>query len=148
LESVVDGSDKTGISKIVQWQGGGGFRYLTLGKSLFRQDSEGIVEVEFDNGDLIEAVCKIEGFRFVGKEFLEKTRLHGAVDSKRYCHVTEEFVTQDYVEQLSSEIQEDESLVIYCLRKSSKLRPLSNIHVMKIPRDIVKRFKLPRGEEG
>jgi len=141
LRGVIDGSDQTGISREVQWKGGGGVRYYVLGKSLFR-DADGIVELEYDNGDLIEAVCKIEGFKFIGKEFLGKTKLHGAVDSKRYCHVTEDFVTQDYLEQLTSEIDEEESIVIYCLRKSSKLKPPRNMQVKKIPRDIVKRFKL------
>jgi len=146
LKGVADGSDQTGMSKEVQWQGGGGVRYCILGKSLFKT-SDGVVEVGYDNGDLIEAVCKIEGFRFVGKEFLSKTKLHGAVDSKRYCRVTEEFVTQDYLDQLTTEISEEESLVVYCLRKSSKLRPPSNIQVKKIPRDITKRFKLPGGRD-
>jgi len=146
-KGVVDGSDQTGISKEVGWKGGGGFRYCVLGKSLFRGDSRGLIGLEFDDGDLIEAVCKIEGFRFVGREFLGKTKLHGAVDSKRYCHVTEEFVTQDYVDQIASELGEDESLVIYCLKKSSSLKPPRNIQVKKIPRDVALRFSLPRGGE-
>ena len=147
LEAVVNGSDTTGISKLVNWKGGGKFQYYVLGKSLFKRDSSGIIALEYDNGDLIESVCKIEGFKFVGREFLSKSALHGAVDSKRYCHVTEEFVTQDYVEQAANEISDDESLVIYCLRKSSKIRPPSNVEVKKIPRDITKKFGIPLGGE-
>ncbi|MBA7517557.1 hypothetical protein ES705_09611 [subsurface metagenome] len=142
LKGVVDGSDQTGISKEVGWKGGGGFRYCILGKSLFKKDNLGIVEVTYDNGPLIEAVCKIEGFKFVGREFLDKTKLHGVVNEKRFCHVTEEFVTQDYIDDLTKEIKEDESLVIYCMKKMSRLNLPDNVQVKKIPRDIVKKFKL------
>jgi len=147
LKSVIDGSDQTGISKDVQWQGGGGLRYCVLGKSLFKKGPEGVIQVEYDNGDLIEAICKIEGFKFIGRQLLGKTKLHGAVNSKRYCHITEEFVTQDYVDQMENEIGEEESLVIYCLRKSSRLRLPTNIYVKKIPRDLLTKSKLSVGEE-
>ena len=35
---VVDGSDQGGISKAVEWQGGSGFRFCTLGEPLFDAD--------------------------------------------------------------------------------------------------------------
>jgi adenine-specific DNA-methyltransferase len=142
LTGVVNGSDQTGISKNIGWKGGGGFRYDVLGKSLFKKDNYGIIEITYDNGPLIEAICKIEGFKFVGRKFLDKTKLHGVVNNKRFCHVTEEFVTQDYVDNLSNEIKKDESLVIYCLKKISGISLSGNIEIKKIPRDVVKKFKL------
>lgn len=140
LSSVVDGSDHTGISKEVNWKGGGGFRYCTLGKSLFKKDESGIVEITYDNGPLTEAICKLEGFKFIGKEFLDKTKLHGVVNEKRYCHVTEDFVTQDYIDSLTKEIKEDETLVVYCLKYTSRLKLPNNMQIKKIPRDVIKRF--------
>jgi adenine-specific DNA-methyltransferase len=136
LRDVIEGKDQDKYSY------GGGFRYYELGGSLFKTDDIGIIEVNYDNGDLVEAVCKIEGFKFVGREFLEKTKLHGVVNRKRYCHVTEEFVTQDLIDELSTEIKEDESLVIYCVKKISRLSLPQNIQVKKIPRDIIKKFEL------
>lgn len=38
LERVVDGTDRGGISEQTEWQGGGGFRYCTLGEPLFDAD--------------------------------------------------------------------------------------------------------------
>ena len=142
LTRTIKGENKEGISKEVKWKGSGGFRYCVLGESLFRKDDMGIVEVTYDNGPLIEAVCKIEGFKFVGREFIDKTNLHGVVNDKRFCHVTEEFVTQDYVENLMAEIKKDESIVIYCMKKTSRLSLPDNVQAKKIPRDIVKKFKL------
>lgn len=121
---------------------GGGFRYCVLGKSVFKRDEKGIVEVTYDNGPLTEAICKLEGFKFIGKEFLDKTKLHGVINDKRYCHVSEEFVTQDYIDDLKKEIKEDESLVVYCLKSTSRRKLPNNIQIKKIPRDVVKRFKL------
>ena len=106
LTNVVKGKDGSGISKIVNFKSGGGFRYCELGVSLFKID-DGIIGVNYDNGDLVEAVCKIEGFKFVGREFLEKTKLHGVVNQKRYCHVTEEFVTPDLIVELAQELKEE-----------------------------------------
>lgn len=37
LKKVIDGEDQGGISKAVNWQGGGGFRYLRLAPSLLKK---------------------------------------------------------------------------------------------------------------
>jgi adenine-specific DNA-methyltransferase len=141
LIDVVNGKDQSGISKEIHWQGGGGFTYYGLGKSLFKKLEEGLIAVEYDNGDLIEAICKIEGFSFVGREYLDKTKLHGVVNSMRFCHVAEVLVTQDYVSDMAYEIKDDESLVIYCMKRISNLQLPENIDIKKIPRDISKRFR-------
>ncbi len=41
LKKVIDGEDQGGISKAVNWQGGGGFRYLRLAPSLLKKDDWG-----------------------------------------------------------------------------------------------------------
>lgn len=38
LQKVIDGEDQGGISKAVNWQGGGGFRYYNLAPSLLQKD--------------------------------------------------------------------------------------------------------------
>lgn len=40
LKSVLDGSDKSGITSAVKWQGGGAFKYYHLGESIINVDSE------------------------------------------------------------------------------------------------------------
>ncbi|WP_375628416.1 DNA methyltransferase [Bartonella sp. TT67HLJMS] len=41
LKQVIDGTDQGGISKSVNWQGGGGFRYYRLTPSLLQKDPWG-----------------------------------------------------------------------------------------------------------
>lgn len=41
LKKVMDGEDQGGITKAVNWQGGGGFRYLRLAPSLLKKDDWG-----------------------------------------------------------------------------------------------------------
>lgn len=146
MKRIIPGEDQTGITKEVGFKGGGGFRYYVLGKSAFKKDEIGIIEMTYDNGDLIEAICKIEEFKFVGREFFDKTKLHGVINGKRYCHIAENFVTQDYIDNLSKEISEDQSLVIYAMKKMSKMNLPHNIEVKKIPRDIIRKFKLSNSE--
>ncbi|MBI5573021.1 MAG: site-specific DNA-methyltransferase [Elusimicrobia bacterium] len=143
MKRVVSGKDSTGITKDVGFNGGGGFRYCVLGKSAIKKDEMGIVEMSVDNGELIEAICKIEGFKLIEQDLFRSSKLHGVINGKRYCHIAENFVTQDYIDDLANEISEDESLVIYAMKNTSGLKLPLNIEVKKMPRDIVKKFKLP-----
>ncbi len=48
LKNVVDG-DKTGISKAVGWKGGGGFRFFTLGETVFDSERRIKSDISFEN---------------------------------------------------------------------------------------------------
>jgi len=66
LKKVIDGEDQGGISKAVNWQGGGGFRYYSLAPSLLEQDRWGNwgVNKNYNPAMLAEALCKLEGFSY------------------------------------------------------------------------------------
>jgi adenine-specific DNA-methyltransferase len=66
LKKVIDGEDQGGISKAVNWQGGGGFRYYSLAPSLLEQDRWGnwVVNKNYNPAMLAEALCKLEGFTY------------------------------------------------------------------------------------
>jgi adenine-specific DNA-methyltransferase len=66
MKKVIDGEDQGGISKAVDWKGGGGFRYYKLGPSLIVKDEweNPVINPEFNAGMLAEAMCKLEGFTF------------------------------------------------------------------------------------
>jgi len=142
LQRVVEGKDDTGISKKISWKGGGGFRYLELGESLFKIDEDKTVLLNLKGTELIEAICLNQGFKFVGKELSSKTRLHGYIGSKRFCNITENLVTQDYVESLANEISLDKSLVIYCTKHMSNLDIPENVELKKMPKDILKGYDI------
>ncbi|WP_375674457.1 DNA methyltransferase [Bartonella sp. CL100XZDX] len=63
LKQVIDGTDQGGISKSVNWQGGGGFRYYSLTPSLLQKDPWGqwIISREYNAAMLSEAMCKQYG---------------------------------------------------------------------------------------
>jgi adenine-specific DNA-methyltransferase len=48
LKNVIDG-DKTGISKAVGWNGGGGFRFFTLGDAVFDSERRIKQDISFEN---------------------------------------------------------------------------------------------------
>ncbi len=65
LKQVVDG-EQGGISKAVNWQGGGGFKFYTLAPSLLNQDKFGnwVISTEYNGQMLAAAMAKQEGFTF------------------------------------------------------------------------------------
>ncbi len=140
LKRVVRGEDLTGISKTINWQGGGGFKYYRLAESLLVTDKElstknnpvYIINPRYDEKMLIRAICKIERFRY-----RNNGRLHGISSESRFLHVTTNLLTQTYLDSLSEDIGQDQSLLIYCSRKRSNLAVPDNIEIKKIPRDLL-----------
>ncbi|MEA9429025.1 site-specific DNA-methyltransferase [Aeromonas caviae] len=64
LQKVINGEDQGGITKAVNWQGGGGFHYLRLAPSLLKKDDWGnwVINKEYNAEMLAEAMCKHMGF--------------------------------------------------------------------------------------
>ena len=50
LKSVLDGSDQSGISKSVNWQGGGSFKYYHLGPSIIKINNDNISDFNWSLG--------------------------------------------------------------------------------------------------
>lgn len=137
LSRVVSGEDQTGISKQVNWKGGGGFAYCELGDPLVITDKElGIQRInpKYNNGDLIRAVCKLEGFKLISKG---RRVLHGK-RGMTFAHVTEFYVTQEYLNHLTKEVDDDQKLVIYCYAHTSKLKLPKNVEVRRMPDQLSK----------
>jgi len=70
LQKVIDGEDQGGITKNVNWQGGGGFRYYSLAPSLIEYDHFGqaIINKNYQPEMLTEAISKLEGFTYAPSE--------------------------------------------------------------------------------
>ena len=98
LDYVIDGDDQLGISKAVNWQGGGGYHFYELAPSLLvKNDKLPVYQINptytFDM--LCEAICKIEGFKYKSQDVF-----CGHSSEKRFIHVTTEFVNADSSLQL------------------------------------------------
>lgn len=70
LTRVVDGQDNDGITRAVEWNGGGGFRYYTLAPSLIEVDRFGIqvISKDYNPEMLSKAMCKHMGFTYAPSE--------------------------------------------------------------------------------
>jgi len=133
LKRVVSGEDQTGISKQVGWKGGGGFRYCVLGESLFAKDKDtGLVMInpKYTNGPLVAAVCNLENFR------LNNDSVFHGVRGNLYAHVTEEKVTQAYLDTIVERLPDGKSLTIYCLKRAAGLKIPSEVKIKRIPKEL------------
>lgn len=65
LTKVVNGEDRGGITKSVGWEGGGGFRTVTVGPSMYEDTAYGVVLADWaTNGRFARAVAGQLGFEF------------------------------------------------------------------------------------
>jgi len=74
LNKVISGKDQRGISKEVNWQGGGGFKYYKLGESVIHeQDMNWALKAE----EMAEAVFLHFQYRPIKAEWLKKKYVFG-----------------------------------------------------------------------
>jgi len=113
LKAVVDG-EQGGISKAVNWQGGGGFKFYTLAPSLLNQDKFGnwIISTEYNAQMLAAAMSKQEGFTF--QPDTHTYWKQGRSSEHDYIYVTTQFLTVEVLESIHDEMQPHESLLICC----------------------------------
>lgn len=136
LDKIIDG-EKSGISRIVEWQGGGGYHFYELAPSLLvKNDKLPIYQInpEYTFEMLCEAICKIEGFHYKPTGLI-----HGYSSESRFIHVTKEFVNAEYIKFIASSLSDRQSLLIYATKVQSKLLLPDNIEVKRIPKDLLKK---------
>jgi adenine-specific DNA-methyltransferase len=134
LKRIIDGDDKSGISKIVNWQGGGGFKFYTLAPSLLTRDkfNNWVIEPTYDATLLASALAKQEGFKYYpDKDLFWKQGYSTETD---YIFTTTQFVTTDLIDKIHDEMKEDETLLI-CTKSFHKAceSAYKNIAIKKIP---------------
>ena len=137
LKSVVDGKDLGGISKDVDWQGGGGFRFYELAPSLIKKDEYGIEVIDsnrFDAARLAEAVCKIMGFEYAPSQ--EEYFIHGQSTEKAFIYVTTSFMTTEHIRSISQKLG-NRHLSILCKAFDAVPADCENITISKIPKEIL-----------
>ena len=144
LVDVIDGVDSSGISKVVQWLGGGGFQYYTLAPSLIVNDRWGnpVVNPEYNAGQLAEALCKLEGFEYAPSD--EHWWAHGRSSERDFIFITTQTLAAEQLQSLSEEVGEERSLMVCCAAfhgvnaaRASERWP--NITLKKIPKMVLSR---------
>lgn len=133
LKAVLDG-EQGGISKAVNWQGGGGFRFFELAPSLLKKDKYGnwVIDERYNADMLAAAMAKHQGFTYSPDS--EVFWKQGYSFEKDYIFTTTQFVTLEYLELIHQEMAEDESLLICCKAfQDGADQRYENINVKKIP---------------
>jgi adenine-specific DNA-methyltransferase len=134
LKAVVDGTDQGGISKAVNWKGGGGFKYYYLAPSLLNRDQYGnwVISKEYNPQMLAAAMAKHEGFRYAPDEKCYWKQ--GRSTEKDFIFTTTNFVTVEFIDAIHEEMLPDESLLICCRSfQEACTDRYPNITVKKIP---------------
>ena len=139
LKKVVDGEDQGGISKTVNWQGGGGFRYYSLAPSLLEQDRWGnwVVNKNYNPAMLAEALCKLEGFTSAPSD--SQWWNHGYSSEQDFIYVTTQNLSHQQLEELSDEVGGDRSLLVCCAAFRGKSNQFQNLTLKKIPKMVLSR---------
>jgi adenine-specific DNA-methyltransferase len=139
LKKVVDGEDQGGISKVTNWQGGGGFRYYSLAPSLLEQDRWGnwVVNKNYNPAMLAEALCKLEGFTSAPSD--SQWWNHGYSSEQDFIYVTTQNLSHQQLEELSDEVGGDRSLLVCCTAFRGKSDQFQNLTLKKIPKMVLSR---------
>jgi adenine-specific DNA-methyltransferase len=139
LKNVIDGEDQGGISKAVNWKGGGGFRYYQLGPSLIVEDEWGnpVINPEFNAAMLAEAMCKLEGFTFDPNA--EVYWQQGRSSEADFIYVTTQMMTIEMLTKISDEVGPNRSLLICCGAFRCDTSQFENLTVKKIPKAVLKK---------
>lgn len=144
LQKVIDGEDQGGISKAVNWQGGGGFRYFRLAPTLIVNDKWGnqIINPDYNPEMLAEALAKLEGFTYMPSENFWWQ--HGYSSENDFIYVTTQSLSVEQLQVLSDEVGSGRSLLICCsawrgITADQAAERFPNLSLKKIPKMILKR---------
>ncbi|WP_195571767.1 site-specific DNA-methyltransferase [Paenibacillus sp. 1001270B_150601_E10] len=146
LRSVIDGEDQSGISKAVNWQGGGGFRYFHLAPSLLKKDKFGnwVISNDYNSAMLAEAMCKHKGFKFKPDEsFYWKQGQSTELD---FIYTTTQLITRETADQIQSQMTADETLLICCKAYTVNPNDYPQMTFEKIPTSILKRCEFGKDD--
>ena len=137
LKKVIDGEDQGGISKAVNWQGGGGFRYLRLAPSLLKKDDWGnwVINKEYNAEMLAEAVCKHMGFTYAPSQ--TQFWNHGYSTETDHIYVTTGSLAYDQLKRISEEVGSERTLLICCKAFMMDGADFPNLTLKKIPKVIL-----------
>jgi len=147
LDAVVDGNDLLGITKTVDWQGGGGYRFYELAPTLINKDAFGeyVINKEYDADMLAAAVALHEGFQYQPDDNLFWKQSVGNENS--YLFVTTRYLNGTYLDSIKDTMQDDEYLVIACKSFDSGIdNAYDNIVIKKIPQMLLNRCEFGRDD--
>lgn len=147
IDSAIADNDKSGITKAVNWQGGGGYRFFELAPSLINRDPFGeyVINEEYDADMLAAAVALHEGFNYQpdGNLFWKQS----VGNESSYLFVTTRHLTGTFLDSIKDTMEDGEYLVIACRSFDSGLdKAYSNITIKKIPQMLLERCEFDKAD--
>lgn len=139
LKNVIDGNDPGGVTKTVDWKGGGGFRYFKLGPTLIVNDEWGnpVINPDFNAAMLAEAMCKLEGFTFDPDP--DTYWQQGYSSETDFIYVTTQFMSNEMLTKMSEDVGPNRSLLICCSAFRADVNRYDNLNVKKIPKAVLRK---------
>ena len=134
LDKVIDGSDQGGISKALNWHGGGAYKFYELAPTLINKDEFGeyVINKAYDAAMLASAVALHEGFTYKPDTSIFWKQSQGNENS--YLFVTTRYIDAAFLESIASTMQDDEYLIIACKSYEAKAdASYPHITIKKIP---------------
>lgn len=134
IKKVIEG-EQGGISKSLNWQGGGGFKFYELAPSLLNHDKYGnlVINKEYNADMLAAAMAKHQGFTF--SPDAEMYWKQGHSSERDFIFTTTQLITAEMLETIHEQLSEDESLLICCTKFQPECRnKFPNITIKKIPK--------------
>ncbi|MDY0138351.1 MAG: site-specific DNA-methyltransferase [Candidatus Izemoplasmatales bacterium] len=134
LDKIISGEDSGGITKSVDWNGGGGYKFYELAPTLINEDAFGepIISKDYKPDMLAAAVALHEGFKYCPNPnvFWKQSQSN----ENAYLFVTTATVTVPMIKEIESQMADDEFLVIACKSFEKAAVSVSNkIKIKKIP---------------
>lgn len=147
LRRVVDGTDHGGISKDINWKGGGGFKFYELAPSLLKEDKFGnlVINKEYNADMLAAAMAKQEGFTY--SPDADTYWKQGYSSETDFIYTTTQFMTAEGLAAIHETMGEDESLLICCTSFQKECRSaFPNITIKKIPQMLLGRCEFGKDD--
>ncbi|MDT8448256.1 MAG: site-specific DNA-methyltransferase [bacterium] len=146
LKKVVDGQDPGGISKAVDWKGGGGFRYYRLAPSLLKKDDEGnwVINPQYNAEMLAAAMAKQEGYQF--EPAPDCFWKQGHLEGKSFIFTTTNYLSFDQAQHFEDSLGPDETLMVCCQAFEPGLESLKKVTLRKIPQAVLGRCEFDRDD--
>ena len=138
LDKVIEG-EQGGISKALNWQGGGAYKFYELAPSFIAKDEFGnlVIDGFYNDTKLIQAMCKLMNFSYQPSQ--EQYWKHGISSGKNYLFITTQILTCALVAQIASHLGENETLIICAKNFESGAGKIdARIAVKKIPQSVLK----------
>lgn len=137
LDAVIDG-EQGGISKTVNWQGGGGYKFYELAPTLIVKDKYGnpVFSEKYSPEMLVAAVTKINGYHYAPDS--ETFWKQGFCQDNSFIYVTTQYLTGEVLDGIAAEVGAFENLLICAPAFDTGLnKRYENITVRKIPQSVL-----------